>query len=180
MANFEVAINKVLGFEGGYVNDPLDSGGKTKYGITEYTARMHGYSGKMRDLPLSKAKTIYCYSYWKPLRLDEVTNQKIAENLFDVRVNGGRPVKWAQQTLNNMNVDSRRRKIFKDLVEDGIIGSKTIRELNKIDNGKFWELIFLEIFNYYRVGYYIDITNRNPNQKVFLHGWIKRTIENKR
>lgn len=34
MANFKEAINKTLKFEGGYVNDPDDSGGETFLGIS--------------------------------------------------------------------------------------------------------------------------------------------------
>ena len=32
---FNMAITKVLANEGGYVNDPKDSGGGTKYGISK-------------------------------------------------------------------------------------------------------------------------------------------------
>jgi lysozyme family protein len=34
---FEDAFKIVLGFEGGYVNDPADKGGETNYGITAST-----------------------------------------------------------------------------------------------------------------------------------------------
>jgi len=35
MDAFEVALNFVLKWEGGYVNDPRDSGGETKFGISK-------------------------------------------------------------------------------------------------------------------------------------------------
>ena len=35
MKNFKEIIEKVLHHEGGYVNDPKDLGGETKYGITK-------------------------------------------------------------------------------------------------------------------------------------------------
>ena len=35
MAYFERAIDKTLAWEGGYVNDPKDPGGETKYGISK-------------------------------------------------------------------------------------------------------------------------------------------------
>ena len=35
MLNFEVAFEHLLRWEGGYVDDPDDLGGETKYGITK-------------------------------------------------------------------------------------------------------------------------------------------------
>lgn len=45
MSNFKKAFEKTIIFEGGYSDHPYDPGGKTKYGITESTARSHGYKG---------------------------------------------------------------------------------------------------------------------------------------
>ena len=36
-------INEIIGVEGGYVNDPSDSGGETNFGITVAVARQFGY-----------------------------------------------------------------------------------------------------------------------------------------
>ena len=74
MADFERAVEKTLKLEGGFVNDPDDPGGATKYGITEATARAHGYTGDMRELPLDVAREIYKKSYWDIARLDEFTS----------------------------------------------------------------------------------------------------------
>ena len=35
MADFKKAIDKILVNEGGYVNDPTDKGGETKFGISK-------------------------------------------------------------------------------------------------------------------------------------------------
>ena len=35
MNAFESAFYETIGFEGGYVNDPADPGGETKYGISK-------------------------------------------------------------------------------------------------------------------------------------------------
>ena len=43
MAYFERAIDKTLAWEGGYVNDPKDPGGETKYGISKRAASRCGY-----------------------------------------------------------------------------------------------------------------------------------------
>ena len=52
-------INHVIEIEGGYVDDPSDSGGETNYGITKAVARRYGYAGHMRDLPREVAYQIY-------------------------------------------------------------------------------------------------------------------------
>jgi lysozyme family protein len=47
---FELAFIKTLVSEGGYGNDPDDSGGPTTWGITEREARANGYTGPMKAL----------------------------------------------------------------------------------------------------------------------------------
>jgi hypothetical protein len=54
---FEDLFHRLLLREGGYSDNAADSGGQTKYGITEEVARAHGYTGAMKDLPLSVAQT---------------------------------------------------------------------------------------------------------------------------
>ena len=41
----ERIINEIIRVEGGYVNNPSDSGGGTNFGITVAVARQFGYSG---------------------------------------------------------------------------------------------------------------------------------------
>ena len=57
--NIEKYLDELIKREGGYVNNPADRGGATKYGITEAVARTNGFKGNMRDLPLDVAKAIY-------------------------------------------------------------------------------------------------------------------------
>lgn len=45
-------INEIINSEGGYVNDPSDSGGETKYGITFATARSCGITKQIEDLTI--------------------------------------------------------------------------------------------------------------------------------
>ena len=58
--NFEKAVDIVLKFEGGYSNNPLDSGGETKYGISKSA---YPYLD-IATLTLEKAKAIYYNDYW--------------------------------------------------------------------------------------------------------------------
>lgn len=66
-------FNTILGKEGGYVNHPDDKGGPTNWGITQATARAHGYTGDMRNLTRQQAMDIYEADYWYGPRFDQVS-----------------------------------------------------------------------------------------------------------
>lgn len=110
MANFDKAFDKVIKAEGGYVNDPKDSGGETYLGISRKyhsTSPMWDIIDSIKkDNPkltssqlttrlkkeprlLSYAKDIYRSEYWNKVRGDEINSQKVAEQLFDMAVNAG-------------------------------------------------------------------------------------------
>lgn len=58
--NFEKAIKFIFKWEGGYVNDPLDPGGETKYGISK-----RSYPNvDIRELTEQDAKDLYWRDYW--------------------------------------------------------------------------------------------------------------------
>lgn len=109
MADFNIALAKVLKKEGGYVNDPIDKGGETYKGISR---KFHGddimwvYIDRCKDechgineefkkkidsntLIANQVALIYKKDYWNPFALDRVTNQKVAEQVFDDAVNRG-------------------------------------------------------------------------------------------
>ena len=57
-------FNAILEKEGGYVNHPDDKGGPTNWGITQVTARAHGYDGDMQKLTRQQALDILNADYW--------------------------------------------------------------------------------------------------------------------
>jgi hypothetical protein len=81
---FEAAMNFVLRWEGGYVNDPYDPGGETKYGISK---RQYPHLD-IKNLTLDQAKEIYRRDYWAPSGCDKLPPQA-AVALFDTAVNIG-------------------------------------------------------------------------------------------
>lgn len=130
---FERAFEKTVGIEGGYVDHPADRGGPTRFGITEETARAHGFEGDMRELPIEKAKEIYFESYFstKRLPLDQVSqwSEALAEELFDTAVNMGveSAAKMFQLALNALNLDyASGAPFFADLTVDGWAGQSTL------------------------------------------------------
>ncbi len=58
---FEHAITITLQHEGGYVNDPADPGGETRYGISKRAFP----KVDIANLTINKAKAIYKAFYWE-------------------------------------------------------------------------------------------------------------------
>lgn len=168
---FEQAFGEILGFEGGYSNDPDDSGGKTKYGITESTARKAGYEGEMKDLTLESAKKMYYELYWKRWNYHKIKDQRIAVEMFDQAVNMG-PVtanKNLQKAYNLLNCGKAG-----DLKVDGVIGPITLAYVNRYP----YMTDLLQLLNVLQAKHYIDIVESNPSQEKFFRGWLKRTKVN--
>lgn len=179
MADFEKAVQKTLSLEGGYTNDPADPGGATKYGITEATARAHGYTGDMWEFSLEMAKVIYKKSYWNVARLDEVTSQLIAENVFDCNVNCGVKIggRLLQEALNLLNTDPSGRQMYPEITADGIIGPNTLSTLHKaLQCRQDMESLIVTLFNCLRAVRYVDIIRARPKSKKFMIGWLKHRV----
>jgi lysozyme family protein len=84
-------IDKLIDREGGYVANPADRGGPTRFGITQAVARAHGYGGAMADLPRDEAVAIYRRLYWLRPGFDAIAQRapQVAAELFDTGANMG-------------------------------------------------------------------------------------------
>ena len=91
--SFDQALKFVLEREGGYVNDPLDPGGETKYGISKKSYP----NVDIRHLTPELAAVIYQSDYWAPAGCDDLSPD-LALVVFDTAVNCGvkRAVEWLQ------------------------------------------------------------------------------------
>jgi lysozyme family protein len=174
--SFDKSFEHVVGLEGGFVDDPKDSGGATKYGITESAARAHGYTGRMRDLPLSVAKDIYRKSYWDKMMLDSLEGAgliRVSDKMFDAGVNvgTGQVVKWLQQALNILNASD---PMYGLIVEDGAMGNKTLQAARVfIHNRKEKaDSALRKSINGMQVAFYFDLAEKRPKDKRFIFGWI--------
>ncbi|EKU66337.1 glycosyl hydrolase 108 [Acinetobacter pittii] len=178
--NIEQYLEELIKREGGYVNNPADRGGATKYGITEAVARTNGFKGNMKDLPLDVAKAIYKKQYWTDPRFDQVNiiSSLVAEELLDTGVNCG--VAFAkpllQRALNLLN--NQGKGGWPDLAVDGIYGSATLGALKIFlaKRGKDGEKVMLKVLNIMQGQRYIEICERNPTQEQFFYGWISNRI----
>lgn len=178
--SIESIIEGVIDREGVFSDNPLDRGGPTKYGITQATARRHGYTGDMRDLPRELAVKIYFKDYVEAPGFSRIAalNLPIAEELVDSGVNCGPalPSKWLQRTLNLLN---RQGKLFPDLVVDGVLGPATHKALMYVlyQRGAAGEKIILRTLNCLQGVHYIEITERRPANEEFFAGWMLNRVE---
>ncbi len=149
----------------GYHYLPNDKGGPTMCGVTLTTFtewRRRQGSGKpgiadLKKLEYDEWLSILKNLFWDPTKADRIANDSIALMLVDWRwVNGTQAIRNAQDTFS--------------LVQDGIVGPKTLAALNAdpADN------VFMRLKNA-RKASYRRIVQRNPSQNAFYKGWINRT-----
>jgi Putative secretion activating protein len=82
--NFDLAFDRLIGHERGYVNDPNDPGGETNWGISKRTYPDLDIAALTRE----DAKAIYLRDFWLPVQ-GETLPASIAYQLFDFAVNSG-------------------------------------------------------------------------------------------
>lgn len=175
MADFAKAFEHTMKAEGGYVHDPQDPGGETYKGIARrMNPKWEGWitidllkkrSNFPRNLDSHEdlqrmIREFYELNYWDKLRCDEITDQDIAESIFDFGVNAGTATsaKLAQITVG--------------AEPDGVIGPQTLKAINA-DSPR----AFLAVFALHKIGRYVNICERRTDSRKFFFGWVKRTLE---
>ena len=177
MKTRDTIINEIIRIEGGYSDNPKDSGGKTRYGVTESVARKHGYTGSMQFLPLEMAKQIYIMDYWEKVRGDNLlrVSEDLAEEIMDTAVNTGIHYagEYLQRTLNVLNSGGSR---YPDLLVDGLIGAKTISAIDSyIRSGRKLDTI-LKALNCLQGAKYIELAERRQKDEAFVYGWLNNRV----
>jgi len=82
--SFDIIINRVLGHEKGYVNDPNDPGGETSWGISK-----RSYPNvDIKNLTRESAIEIYRKDFWEHLNVGSLPDG-ILFQLLDFAVNSG-------------------------------------------------------------------------------------------
>ena len=145
---FEKFIKFILKAEGGYVNDPKDAGGETKYGISKRAFPQYD----IKNLTVDQAKQIYYNCYYKPCKADKIEPELLALQVFDFAVNAGisRAIKAIQRVA--------------EVKQDGILGTITFAKLQQKD--------YSHEYIAYRKNYYTNL-----DQPRFIKGWIYRVDE---
>lgn len=165
MSNFEQALAYTLVNEGGYSDDPADSGGPTNLGLTLTDLREAGLPTTVeyiKQLTPEQAAPIYRQFYWNPLSLDQVTDNSISTAVFDIAVvrGIGMSAQLAQIVCNGYGAA---------LAVDGAVGPLTLKALNTIGRKTF-----ICEFEMHVASGFQRIVMDNPSQEVFLNGWLAR------
>lgn len=173
-------IDAVIGVEGGYSNNPSDSGGPTIWGITEAVARAYGFRGDMRDMPRATASDIYKARYWDTLSLDAVgaVSEKVAHELFDTGVNLGvaEAGKFLQRALNVLSANGAH---YAQVKADGLVGAMTVAALRAYflkRHAAQGELVLLRALNALQGNFYIELAERRPKDQDFVFGWLRNRV----
>tara|TARA_R110000765_G_scaffold165913_1_gene270870 strand:+ start:160 stop:642 length:483 start_codon:yes stop_codon:yes gene_type:complete len=153
---FAEIIPEVLKREGGYVNDPTDMGGETRYGISK-----RSYPDiDIKELTVRQATDIYLKDYWIPSKAEKLP-EDIRADYFDSVVNHGQgnAVKILQRAVNSTGSPK--------IAVDGRIGRNTIRESRRLKKSRFQA---------FRTLFYSQIIHKNQSQEKYWYGWFKRAI----
>jgi len=179
MKNIEEAIDEIISVEGGYVNDPVDKGGETNFGITKAVALAFGYTGAMIDLTKTQAHGIYFNRYWVQPNFHEIYKRSptIAFELLDTAINMGQSTagKFLQRALNTLNISGT---IFPDMTVDGSIGAMTLSALDRFltSRKQDGEIVLLRMLNAQQSVRYMEIAEANKEQERFQFGWQKNRV----
>lgn len=147
-ANFDKAFVAIIGAEGGYVNDPRDPGGETKFGISKR-------SYPKEDIPnvtLDRAKAIYFQDFWTPVRGDDLP-WPLSLFVFDAAVN------------QNPTVAVKLLQKAAGVAQDGSLGPKSIRAIAKADKHELCALFMAD-----RALRYTGTRNFD----IYGRGWLAR------
>lgn len=186
MAEYKIAYDITRKHEGGYSNHSKDRGGETFKGIARnFWPEWGGWAiidkhkrgtgtdflNAISDDPALQKLVLQFYkiNFWDALKLDQIDNQDIANELFDTAVNMG-VGKAAIFLQESLNVTNQEGKFYPDLAIDGQVGAITIRAVNIHPRPKN----LLKTLNILQGYEYISICKRNPTQEAFFHGWIER------
>lgn len=188
MANVDKLLPYILKWEGGFVNDPADTGGATNKGVTIATWRQVGYDKDgdgdidVADLKLLSdadvRNRVLKPAFWDRWKADNIQSQKVANILVDWVWGSGKHGIVIPQRLLGVN-------------PDGVVGSKTLLAVNFADPDQLFDAIYNA-----RVKFFKDITASSVaayekkigrkatekelmkyTKKRFLKGWLSRLAD---
>jgi lysozyme family protein len=179
MSNFDTAVITVLKHEGGFVDDPKDPGGATNFGISlgflkkigelDLNGLLHGdfdHDGEItaediKAMTREQAIELYRAHWWDKYQYERIVSQQIATKVLSLSVNMGGPQahKCLQRAIRAVSGHL--------LLEDGIIGPKSIVEVNNLNANEL-----LASYRSEAAGFY-----RSLNKPRYINGWLSRAYD---
>lgn len=168
--------------EGGYVNDPDDPGGATKYGVTIGTMRalridMDGDGdvdvADVKLLTIENAVDIFKEHYYRKPNI-HLLPEPLQATVFDMQVNAGNAAgKILQRVLNEFG---------EHLAVDGAIGPATAAAAKRVHTKARDYLV--DAYGIARREFYFSLADRRPASRKYVvrrnggkAGWIIRAEE---
>jgi lysozyme family protein len=150
-------LDRIIAREGGakVVNDPVDPGGCTKYGIS---ARAYP-NLDIPSLTYEDAKKIYLQDYLIAPGFHQIIDPSVREAVVDFAVHSGvaTAVKQLQRLLN--------------LTQDGKCGPATLNAINAMPPDQLKKALIIA-----RCTFLVRQVERTPSKLKFLTGWISRVV----
>lgn len=152
--NYRTMIERILSHEGGYVNNPADPGGETKWGISQ-----RSYPNVViRLLTREDAIAIYKRDFWDRLNGDRLP-PAIGYQLLDSAVNSGisQSIRFLQRAIG--------------VADDGAFGPVSLAALQRTELHDIAMRFLAER---------IDFMSRLKAFDSFGRGWTRRIAQNLR
>ncbi|MFD0978681.1 holin-associated N-acetylmuramidase [Tropicimonas aquimaris] len=182
MKDIEAIASEIVAREGGFVNDPDDPGGATKYGVTIGTLQRLGMDldgdgrvgvSDVQRLDRATAVRIFIEHYFHRPRIAALP-QTLHASVFDMYVNAGsNAVRILQRLLVQMG---------ETVAVDGVIGSQTIAAAERAAVRAPDHLA--DAYGIARRNYYYALADARPASRKYARrrdggkgGWIVRAEE---
>lgn len=182
MKSVRELASEIVAREGGFVEDPDDPGGATKYGVTIHTLRRLGLDvtgdgrvdgADVRRLTQAQAVEIYIDHFFRRPGIGALP-EVLQPTVFDMYVNAGaHAVKILQRLCGQMGFACS---------EDGLIGPETIRAAQRAFEAAPGHMA--DAYGIARRNYYYALADARPASRKYARrrdggkgGWIARAEE---
>lgn len=168
--------------EGGFVDDPDDPGGATKYGVTIHTMRRLGLDldgdrdvdrADVERVSVALAEEIFLKEYFERPKIGLLPSV-VQASVFDMQVNAGaQAVRILQRLVSKMGFPT---------ADDGVIGPKTVGAVQSAYAAAPDHLV--DAYGIERRNYYFALADRRTSARKYCvaraggkGGWIQRAEE---
>ncbi len=182
MRSVRKIAEEIIAREGGFVDDPDDPGGATKYGVSVHTMRRLGIdldgdgmidTTDVKLISKDLAADIFVRHYFVRPRLSELPNA-LQPSIFDMYVNAGdNAVRILQRLLRDFGFP---------VIVDGRLGPQSLQATTRAFSSA--REYFVDAYGIARRNYYYALAERRPASRKYARsrdggkgGWIRRAEE---